>query len=345
MINSTLRGVTRLESLDYLRGLAATSIMVYHLISWEYGPNPANTFLGRTGVYGVSIFYVLSGLTLQYVYSRDLKTLRSVRQFFVRRVFRIFPLLWITTIMAILIAGTKPDLSDLALNLTGLFGFIAWDTYFSAGVWSIGNELVFYSLFPFIVLAGRYRFGLWVAGGVLGGLYAYFAFVALDSATDLSAQWDLYVNPLNQAFLFFCGYLIGHLFTSTTLPSATAHGLIWGGLLMFTLWPSTANQIDLVTGWDRMVFTFLCVTICVGVFKLRQRLPHPLHLPLVVLGQISYGVYLLHPVVYQALMLVTEGSLSASATTLITATLTFALAYASYRWFEMPVNRFGRRIS
>ena len=86
----------RLYNLDYLRGLAAFGIMIYHYLSWTLGKFTADTFMGRLGIYGVSIFYILSGLTLFCVYN-DKMTLskKDVATFFKKRVFSIFPLLWI----------------------------------------------------------------------------------------------------------------------------------------------------------------------------------------------------------------------------------------------------------
>lgn len=138
----------RLYNLDYLRGLAAFSIMLYHLMTWNNGVYSGQSVLGRIGIYGVSIFYILSGLTLYYVYYNKMSpTAHEVIIFFKKRILRIFPLLWLVTIVSILMHRKLPDINNLILNLTGLFGFIKWDTYFSPGVWSIGNELVFYPQF------------------------------------------------------------------------------------------------------------------------------------------------------------------------------------------------------
>ena len=54
----------RLYNLDYLRGLAALGIMAVHLSTLADGPLSTQSFPGRYGVYGVSVFYILSGLTL-----------------------------------------------------------------------------------------------------------------------------------------------------------------------------------------------------------------------------------------------------------------------------------------
>src|SRR5687768_1826084 len=88
---------TRINSLDYLRGLTAFGIMVFHFTSWTFGGYQAQDFLGRVGLYGVSVFYVLSGLILFLIYFRKLKpTLPSLDTFALKRIYRIYPLLWLT---------------------------------------------------------------------------------------------------------------------------------------------------------------------------------------------------------------------------------------------------------
>lgn len=343
MLTPSKTTVVRLDSLDYLRGLAALGIMVYHMLSWTYGVPTADTFMGRVGIYGVSIFYVLSGLTLQHVYFEEMVDFRAVRRFFVRRVFRIFPLLWLVTFAAIFVAGTVPNLFDLFLNLTGLFGFAAWDTYFATGAWSIGNELVFYAFFPLIVLAARMRYGLVVLGILFGGTYATFAFIVLSPHLDLGDQWSNYVNPLNQVFLFYCGFLIGHLLRRVSPRRLVVHLAFWGALAGFVFWPTGAESIEIVTGWNRIAFTIFCVVLCAAVYKLLPDPWAPVHRAFITLGHISYAVYLLHPIIYG--ILDRAGTIEKQALAAVTIVLTVAAAYASYRWLEMPLNRWGRRVS
>jgi exopolysaccharide production protein ExoZ len=58
----------RLESLDYLRGLMAVSVMAFHYVSWSFVKPGADSLLGKLGIYAVSIFYILSGVSLSFVY-------------------------------------------------------------------------------------------------------------------------------------------------------------------------------------------------------------------------------------------------------------------------------------
>lgn len=290
----------RLYSLDYLRGLAAFGIMIYHYLFWIQGAFTSDRFMGRVGVYGVAIFYVLSGLTLYHVYEYSQgKKPFSVGQFFRKRIYRIFPLLWLVTILAIIISRKMPNLLDVFLNITGLFGFVRWDVYFSTGAWSIGNELVFYSVFPFILFACMRRPILLVTYiGAAFALHHYFAYYRLNPTIPLSDQWREYVNPLNQLFFFVAGIAIGHFTKTRHFPLWSSLSIILTGLLLFTFIPAEGNTVALITEGNRWMFTLASLLICLGAYKMSGKLPSFLHSPLKLLGEASYSVYLLHPIVF-----------------------------------------------
>lgn len=83
--------MNRIYNLDYLRGLAAFGIMIYHYLTWSKGEYLSDTFLGKFGIYGVSIFYILSGLTLYYVYYEKMNISKNeLISYLKKRIFRIF---------------------------------------------------------------------------------------------------------------------------------------------------------------------------------------------------------------------------------------------------------------
>ena len=338
---------SRLHNLDYLRGIAAFGIMIYHYLTWWGGSEfTADTFLARVGVYGVSIFYVLSGLTLYHVYFKKMTDIGGVRDFAVKRVFRIFPLLWLVTILAIVMSRKLPNLLDLFLNLTGLFGFVKWGTYFSAGVWSIGNELVFYVIFPLLVLCARsQRSLLTLAGAALLAPYLYFAFIGLTPNQSLAEQWISYISPFNQAFLFFCGFAIGHILRSRSLPQPWLWGTLIAALAAFTLIPAVGAPVVLVTGLNRLAFTLICVLICAAAYRIRVRVPRAVHIPLGTLGEASYSVYLIHPLTYLVVHALLRDRVAPVAQVLIAITITLVLSWLCYRRFEKYFMGVGRRVA
>lgn len=280
--------------------MAAAGIMIYHYFSWLNGHYSADTVIGRIGIYGVSIFYILSGLTLYLVYADKMSlTKAGLMDFFKKRILRIFPLLWLSVFFTLALARKIPDLKTLVLNLTGLFGFVKWDAYISDGAWSIGNELVFYAFFPIFLFAIRKSVKL-VAflTVVIFGLFVYFSFFRISNSQSLATQWIDYINPLNQVYLFLGGFLIGYLFKKSHFSNTPLVILLILATAIFVVFPVGGDSVHLVTGFTRVIFSLACLGICFTFFKMKLTLPSFIHRPLAMLGEVSYSLYLLHPLVF-----------------------------------------------
>lgn len=341
--------MNRLYHLDYLRGLSAFGIMIFHLMSWSLGTYSSETWMGRVGTYGVSAFYVLSGLTLYYVYYNKMNfTQKDILFFFKKRALRIFPLLWLVTVTAVVLSRQVPDIGSLFLNLTGLFGFFKWDSSFSAGDWSIGNEWVFYLFFPFfILLMKKFKPLMVLLILILFGLYLYFAFVKLNPALALGEQWRNYVNPLNQVFLFVGGFLMGYFLQDVKVSNWVPIVLLLLGFALFSFYPASGDNIVIVTGVNRLVFTGCTFLICIGFYKLSIQLPMFVHKPLTILGEASYSIYLLHPIVWK-LTNIGLRNLSEQGFEIppfvslpLSAFLTVFISYYVYQYFEKYFMKLG----
>lgn len=345
----------RLHELDYLRGLAAAGIMLFHYLSWTFGEFSSESVVGRVGIYGVSIFYILSGLTLYHVYNESLsKSLAEVSLFFKRRVLRIFPLLWITTIASIFIFdGGEANAVEVFLNLSGLFGFVDWPNGIAIGSWSIGNELVFYVFFPlFVWLYHTSKWGLGIFSFAMFALFVYFAYGLIDIQSSLSDenQRSYYCNPLNQVFLFLGGYLIGVLLEHTRLTLRLSVFLIAAGAILFVLWPESGDRVRLIGGNTRMALTTSCFLICIGFYKFSAQLPTLFSWPLRTLGEISYSVYMLHPIIHRLILFPIDYirnhffAVPESVRFMLAIILTLFTSYFVYHTFEKFFIRLGKKV-
>lgn len=337
---------SRLHNLDYLRGLAAASIMFYHFTTWSFGEYDADTLIRRIGIYGVAIFYVLSGLTLYHVYFKKLFITENIISFFKKRVLRIFPLLWLATLATIVLNRESPDATKLVLNLSGLFGLVAWDKYFAVGAWSIGNELVFYLLFPFLIIIARYsKKAFLLLSVLLLGVYTVFAFQILDPSVQLSMQWKNYVNPLNQAFLFVGGFAIGLFFENQRVSVLNGLLLIAAGFALFILYPASGDASQLVTDFARLSFTLSCFLICTGFYKIEFSKTNLITKILEITGKSSYSIYLLHPLVWGAtgFILTRMGNRSIVVKQVMAVAITFMVSYFVYEKFEKYFMKLGSR--
>ncbi|HYC83799.1 MAG TPA: acyltransferase, partial [Chryseosolibacter sp.] len=326
----------------YLRGLCALSIMVYHYFSWSFGEYDASTFLGRIGIYGVSIFYILSGLTLYLVYEKGL----SVSDFYIKRFFRIYPLLWVIITLTIIVNDSTHSLYELLVNYTGMFGVLAWDMGIGTGVWSIGNELSFYLMFPVLSFMAKNNVRLYIAISVLI-LCIYFGF-AFYMITDqsISKQRDLYVHPLNQAGLFVIGVLMGRFLKRVSINRWANLFILVFALLAFIYYPVEGDRAKLLISYNRVVFTLISAAICLTFYKMDFQIK-VIHKPLSWLGEACYSVYLLNPITWLLMMAVFKQLHFPTSPTYMVPLcmgITIVLSLIVYRTYERFFVQLGKHI-
>jgi len=341
----------RLDALDWLRGGLAFSIMIYHLLCWEYTSPDSSSILGRLGIYGVSMFFVLSGLSMAYVYCDRLHDVRSGANFFLRRLFRILPLLWVAIIGALLLirieSESYPSFARLALNATTLFGFIRPDAYINVGAWSIGNEMVYYSLTPLIIFLYNRKiiFGN-IFFALTAGVAVLFSTHMLSGNQSLGAQWSIYINPFNNLFFFCSGLAVYYNLRSINWGIRTQITLLCISVSLLLFIPVTGDQINIVTGIDRVFFSCASILLVVAFYKNSILLPDKLSNSLEKIGILTYGIYLLHPIIYKSVFLIMKRGEHRNSflIMIITIVITLLASSFSYRYIEAPFMRFGKKL-
>jgi len=341
----------RLSGLDYLRGICALGIMFFHYNLWNNGVEPSNGVFTRVGMYGVSIFYVLSGLTLYHVYNDKLRSSwESVWDFYLKRILRIFPLLWLSITFTLILERHLPDPLVLLSNITGIFAFWNWEKTITYGSWSIGNELTFYLLFPPLILFLRRWNTFFYATLLLSfAILVHFAFNVIDPRIEFYEQWHAYTNPLNQFFLFVAGVGIGGWLKKSEMSSIQGKLILLFSFLIFVLYPTVGERVELATGVNRLVFVLASIGICIGVYKSQFKLPAFVNRFLLMLGHASYSIYLLHPLVYRIVNKICSVvgerffTIPVLVVICISAIGTVAFSYFVYLNFEKYFTSLGRK--
>jgi peptidoglycan/LPS O-acetylase OafA/YrhL len=145
------------HSLDGLRGLAMLLVLVFHFARIK-----SSTFSFEIGWIGLQIFFVLSGfLITKILLSSKEKPLKDfLRQFYLRRALRIFPLYYGYLVFLLLlffvIHEPKDILSYIIYLLTYCYNFSIlsndWElSRMYVHLWSLSVEEQFYLVWPFAV--------------------------------------------------------------------------------------------------------------------------------------------------------------------------------------------------
>ncbi|MHA1161626.1 acyltransferase family protein [Enterobacter ludwigii] len=297
----------RIHSIDYLRGLMALSIVFYHFsISFtNWGMADSGTLLGRLGIYAVSTFYVISGMALYLSHKNESWDLKSYAIFMLRRFVRLAPVYWIGlfvfTMFCIQYYGSiTVDTWRYIQNILLIFGITNPTDYMLMGGWSIGNEVVFYLLFPLLIimLSGRIQTVILLTLSIV--MFVYCGFFYLDSKVDLVPQWGLYINPLNQIYFFVFGLILAKYLQPHAGKSKVF--VLLGMLLSFCIFlafPVGGNQINIIVGWNKVVLSTSIVLLCAFFFLIGELKRFKIvHNFFQFMGDVSYPLYLLHGVFF-----------------------------------------------
>jgi peptidoglycan/LPS O-acetylase OafA/YrhL len=349
----------RLACVDALRGLAALSVVLFHLATMSQLALPPWLALVRShGWLGVNLFFVLSAFTLFHSGYRRRGEPHAGLRFFVRRFFRIAPLFYLMLAVHLAIKwwyyGLVPSLGEVLLNAGFLFNFSS-ERFLSldwAG-WSIGTEMVFYALLPLLLaVVDSLRRAVVLVGLTLLAFGSYVALANTDRLADLS----LYTSIVTQGPVFAAGIVAFFLYRRFVADRQARLGLLAASLLVvfaMLTWLLLRQDVNL-----RRPGSLLQLYLWAGNFGILL-LGLALHGPRLLvngctrfLGRISYSLYLVHPVVIFGLRSVYAhlagldlpngaGFVLGVAATLL---VLVPLAAVSYHLIEEPGLRLGRRL-
>ncbi len=344
----------RVAGWDLLRGLCALAVMAYHLLGWT-----DLAHLSAFGTYGVYLFFTLSGASLGFAYpAASVASPRAVATFLATRWFRLGPLYVLACLvfLAMLAAhlGAWADRLPLRLALNASFAFGLWDPAvwaLAVGGWSLGIEFVFYLLFPALAWAAGAPRGRWGVLALCVGVQA--AWVASTVGRHGLEQAGVAYHQV-PAFLayFFTGCLIGQDRRGRSghagwpIGAAIGAWVTLGALLALASGPVAGGE--LAGAWG-VALPAACVAAVWA--SGRTRVQGRAAVLAASLGDLTYGTYLLHPLVFFGLAWfawpgVEEASSTATRIAFAAgvAVSTLTCAALGFRWIETPARQLGRQL-
>ncbi len=344
--------------LQALRALAVTGPVLMHLWPHDVTASALTQRLTGIGFLGVELFFVISGFLITGILlaARDGLGAGSgvgatFGSFYARRALRIFPVYWLL-LVALAIAGVSAVRENFWWQFTYLWNVRVtelgmWPEFVSH-FWSLAVEEQFYVAWPLLVLLAPRRALPWamLATCIAAPLYRaamlaadqpFHATVLLPACLDVLGlggllAWLWHERPAWRARFAAIALAAGALGTLAHLALYLSSSEAW-----LTAWPLARTSYALL-------FVALVDRAASGFSGPWRRLAE--WQPVVRLGTISYGVYLLHPVTGALLQIagVTPGLAMQSplAWFLLQIAATIALAELSWRVLEEPLNRLRR---
>lgn len=340
MIERSLR--TNLNSekshnLDCLRAIAVCCVLIGHL-----GYARFQGKFEHIGAAGVMLFFVHTSLVLLRSLDRSgLEGPARLKWFYIRRVFRIYPL----SIMSIALVavfrlpsmplgvyrwlGTKALLSDLALvqNITHTNEFLG-------PLWSLPWEVQMYVALPFLyVLLLRFPkryLSIWLMVAMI---------LVRTAAAAISPSLAYYVEYIP----CFLGGMVAFQLGRTIVPRL--HHILWVPfiLLSISIWYLLWEAQPKAFGHPMRSLTSYALCSVVGLsLNFFKDIPNGIFARgCFVIAKYSFGIYLLHvPAMYIAFIVMSH--YSAAIQWLILCVLMAALPWLACRYVEEPMIGVGR---
>jgi exopolysaccharide production protein ExoZ len=296
-----------LDSIQYIRGIAACAVVVSHAARAFTIYRPAGTNVSYPLIFnnpslndylaiGVDLFFVVSGFIMVHVSEQYVSGKRSPSEFLFRRIWRIFPLYWIVTIylclpaLQSLLRAEVPSDEFSAAHIVG--SLLLWPSYNSKGLvmpilgvgWTLSYEMLFYFCF---------YLSLKISPRSL--LAPLLSLLVLAYLTGLSLPGDgapaaFLSNPI--MFEFIYGALLAQLYRTRRLGRLNGPVLLLSAVLAMILayaFPGDSPYRVLTWGLPAALSVAAAVRLSDG-FRVKL---------LTALGDASYSIYLVHiPVVY-----------------------------------------------
>jgi peptidoglycan/LPS O-acetylase OafA/YrhL len=314
-------------NLNGVRFIAAFSVLIHHTEQIKYlmglENNYGNFFIKNMGKLGVGLFFVLSGFLITYLLLSE-KQRRgdiSTKDFYIRRILRIWPLYFIIVILGFFVFPAIPIFNEplrdqyyfdedffkrlpfFLLFLPNL-GFVFYRSpYLCAQTWSVGVEEQFYAIWPWIIKSKNpiktFIKLLTIFLTVLGVLWLYifkFSDLSLETKTKIQEGVELFFSQFRILTMVIGGggaYLVFEKKEKIlkTLFRKDVQIIVY---LILILMLSTGLHVP---GFN---MEFYGIFFCFFILNVSQNPNSLIYLEQNIihyLGKISYGVYIYHPAV------------------------------------------------
>jgi exopolysaccharide production protein ExoZ len=333
-------------AIEFFRGVAAWMVLTSHYaVFFGTEPNILN-FLWT----GVDFFFVISGFIFgKIIYSSNI----SLRAYAIRRLFRIYPLYFISLLLYLMLATAHPD--KLLFFIKHLFLLHTTHStqeafFFNPAYWSLPVEMEFYLSVPLLAfLLSRLKNALY-------WLFWLNLLITLWIAAHAAPLPQPNIYTILRFHLpailleFWVGIYLYRVYLThqhqAVSPRFAATIFILGGVILTILATCFVVQRGEIDNYlfSKAYFNFLAA-VGYGCVLLPFLLQQHIHLKICAfMGNISYGVYLFHhfvPKLFNELGL----HLTGGSAYVVYSGIVVILALLFHYGLERPAREFGRKLT
>jgi peptidoglycan/LPS O-acetylase OafA/YrhL len=336
-----------IKGIQLLRAIAALSVVFFHC--------HFNNI--ETGMFGVDIFFVISGFIIAYMVNQ------TTKQFIIKRIIRVSPLYFLATFLTITLAFIKPQwFNHVVVNAEALFKSLLYIPYQIKGTgpilslgWTLNNEMFFYGvMFLCILIFKKKEYLVPACAGLLIlfliGLHSF----NKDTISAYSHILRFYRNGLLPEFIYGLGLYYFWEYYKNHNQKIINTLMIAAGLAAFITMPF----IDLNEGllWlPRNIRYGIPSLLFVNAFLVMESRINEKNKIIktgLKLGDASYAMYLFHPFVIYFLLRVAYPKIIGPSNLLLVklAELIFAIIVIAlvsviiYEFVDKPSNQFFKKL-
>jgi exopolysaccharide production protein ExoZ len=305
----------KLDFIQTLRGIAALAVVMVHIRQHTEHPIPFVSWLIRPAASGVDLFFMISGFIMIYTTRSNDGSLAYCREFLQKRLVRIWPTYLIITVLYVLamtISGDiigRQDIDPSLINWIKSIFFIPlhfdWNApFWGASLlhtgWTLNYEVYFYLMFGVCLLFKRASivvFGIWLCITLVGLPLAFFDTYSFHAQAPYKWEMLPYLNIVTSPIIweFFVGMLTAELYFSRIyIKSHTTCWIILSlamSIMIWVLWGLPTTGFGLAGFGVGYAIFFPTIVLVSKTLPLKQpRL-------FVWLGNISFSLYLVHPII------------------------------------------------
>lgn len=303
--------------------------------------------------FAVSIFFALSGFLITYLLmAEQTRCGINIRNFYIRRILRIWPLYYAYFLVALAVIHWWSSPHDNSYNLFYIFFMANVPKVFQSQsdllghYWSLGVEEQFYLLWPVFVWKFAKRIlpaTLWLTIALLG-----LKFIAHYGYPGSLFETTLYINRFDCMLIGALGgilYFQSHSAVLSIAQHPLAQALGW---LVVVL--AATNRFHIANILDHEIMSTATVILILGQISGKGLLNLNLS-GFDYLGKLSYGIYIIHPLLIFALPAVlspltaSAGWAAYVAVYLSVTGCTILVAHVSYAWLEKPFLQIKQRFT